>query len=242
MLDVQVASHHLGRRRARIAGEPALDMQRLPRAGFLGLRDATTIFCRCALRALVELMRPDTKSVHDDQAQRASDGCIGPIAWAENVVPAVETEAAANRPVNNDDLALSGCTLEQPGYLPGAGGEPVNDGENYREILRSAARHYRIDCRLPHRASAVQVLHRHHDFVGIAIGLGEELVDEFLERRDYGETVRPALRVTVLDRLPGITESVVRQDLSGRTRHDSPCLPPGRRTSAASTVWPARRR
>ncbi len=101
MLDVQVASHHLGRRRARIAGEPALDVQRLPRAVFLVLRDATTIFCRCALCALVELMRPDTKSVHDDQAQRASDGCIGPIAWAENVVPAVETEAAANRPVNN---------------------------------------------------------------------------------------------------------------------------------------------
>ena len=26
---------------------------------------------------------------------------LGRIAWAENVVPAVETEAAANRPVNN---------------------------------------------------------------------------------------------------------------------------------------------
>src|SRR5216684_4846886 len=229
MLDVQVASHHLSRHRASIAGEPALDVQRLPRAVFLVLRDATAIFCRRALRALVELMRPDTKSVHDDQAQRASDGRVGPVARAENVVPAIKTEAVANRPVNNDDLALSGCTLEQPGYLPGAGGEPVNDGENYREILRSAARHYRIDCRLPHRASAVQVLHRHHDFVGIAIGLGEELVDEFLERRDYGETVRPALRVAVLDRLPSITESVVRQDLSGRTRHDPPCLPPERR-------------
>src|ERR1700730_1305747 len=71
----------------------------------------------------------------------------------------------------------------------------------------------------------VQVPYRHHDFARVAIGLGEELVDEFLKRRDYGETVRPALRVTVLDRLPGITESVVRRDLSGRTRHDSPCLP-----------------
>jgi hypothetical protein len=36
--------------------------------------------------------------------------------------------------------------------------------------------------------------------------------------------------------LPGITESVVRRDLSGRTRHDSPCLP---RTeiSARSPRW-----
>src|SRR5207245_594786 len=180
---------------ARIAREPALDMQRLPRAVFLVLCNATTVFRRRALRALVELMRPDTQRVHDDQAQRASGGRVRPVARAEDVVAAVETEAPANRPVNNDDLALACCTLEQPGYLSGAGGKPVDDGENDGEILRPAARHYRIDRRLSHRAGAVQVLHRHHDCVGIAIGLGEELVDEFLEWRNYRETIRPALRV-----------------------------------------------
>src|SRR4029453_7110221 len=98
------------------------------------------------------LMRPDTESVHDDQAQGASDGRVRPVARAEDVISTVETEPRADRPVYDDDLRLAGFALKQPAYSPAPAREADNKTKKAGKVLRPAPRHDGVNRRLPHCA------------------------------------------------------------------------------------------
>jgi hypothetical protein len=171
---------------------------------------------------LVELVRSDPESVHDDQAQGAPDGRVRSVTRAEDVILTVKTELLADRSVDDDDLCLAGCALEQPSDYPSAAREAVDNRQEDGEVLWPAARHDRVDRYLTHGACAIQVPDRHYHLVRIALRLSKKLVDELLERRDHWQAVRPALFVTVLDRLPGVTSRLVCQALSRCVGHNSP--------------------
>src|SRR5438046_5683198 len=88
-------------------------MQRLPGTFLFVFGDAEAVFGRCALRPLVEFVRPNTECVHHDQPKCATDRGVGTEAWAKDSSCAVEAEPLANRTVHDDQLRLAGGALNQ---------------------------------------------------------------------------------------------------------------------------------
>ena len=104
-------------------------------------------------------------------------------------------------PLTIDDLGLAGGALHQIGARRTTALERVHHRQQDREVLRAAARHDRVDRRLAHIAGPVEMLLDHEHLVWIALGLGQELVDELLDRRHDRQAVGPALLVAVFDQL-----------------------------------------
>src|SRR5713226_1955308 len=141
--------------RALLRTESFLYMQRLPRALFFILAHTESELRRVTHGRLGDLLRLGAANVHNNEAQRTSDGRVGAKPMSQGVVPAIHADLLANRPVDNRQWRSG-----ERGHVEGVSVELLiakgfDCSQDYRKIRRMASGHDRIDCYFLNRSAAV---------------------------------------------------------------------------------------
>ena len=94
---------------------------------------------------LVKLPRPPTPHIHQDEADGPSDGCIGPIARAEDIAAGIHPERVPDRPIHDE----KGSSNVGRGLNPLQVKRGIAKGKDRRpdepRVLSFAAGHHRVD-------------------------------------------------------------------------------------------------
>src|SRR5215471_9771684 len=93
--------------------------------------------------------------VDHDEPQRTADGGVGAKARTEDAERAVETDPLTDRPVHDDERGGEVGGRGHAVQVEGRIARCLNGSEEDGEIVRAAARHYRVDGDLLHGGAAV---------------------------------------------------------------------------------------
>ena len=122
-----------------LAREPALDVQRLPRAARLVLGDAEAELAGVPQRRSVQPPGRAAAGQRDHQPERASDRQVRPPAGTEHAHPAVQADRLADRAADDHELARGLGRHRLPVEVEGRVERRLHRREDDREVLRAAA-------------------------------------------------------------------------------------------------------
>ena len=185
-----------------VAGrEAVLHRQRVPRAGLLALPDAVGIAAGMRERRHADDTGPGAAHVDADEAQGAADRRVGAPARSEQPGAAVDVQAVADRPVDDDQRRRRVGRRRDAVQVERVVAHRFHCRDHHRQVVGPAARHDRVDRDLLDGGAAVVGRHLGDQLVGGAARRLDGARDPLGRGRHHRQAVGHAARVELLDRI-----------------------------------------
>ena len=195
-----------GKHRDRaVAGvEAALDVQGSPVGLALRLGDAVGVLARMADDAAVEQAGDGGAGVHQDEPNGASDGAVGAVARAKQVVAAVQSDLFPDRAVDDAQDRRAAHAGRRAHQVEHRIQHRLSGGQHNGKILGHAAGHHGVGGGFLHSDHPPPLGQFADDVFGVPARVADELGHAGRGGRYHGQPVAPSQFVTLLDGGKGV--------------------------------------